>query len=98
MNGYALPRPYAHPVRTWAFAFLFVAAGFLGFVGNIVDWPSAPYLGLGVVELALGAILMSLVFVVAKAHNPLALRVGVGLLTVFVMLFLVNAALIVSQG
>jgi hypothetical protein len=98
MNGYALPRPYAHPVRTWAFAFLFVAAGFLAFAVDILGWPTAPYLWLGLLELALGAVLMSLVFVVARAHNPWALRIGLILLSAFVILFLVDVALIAAPS
>jgi hypothetical protein len=93
MNGYASPRPYAHPVRTWAVAFLFVAVGFLVFFADLLGWPAAPYLWLGVLELAFGVSLMSLVFVVARAHNPVALRMGLGLLALFLTLFVANLAL-----
>jgi len=80
--------------RAWTIGGTVVGAGALAVLLDLLARPALSVLWLGILDLVLGLGVAALVLAVTAGHRPVALRVGVGLLVLFVMVFLANLLLV----
>jgi len=80
--------------RAWAFGAMFVLLGILSVVLDYLGWPTSPHIWLGFLDLFLGLGVATLAVIVARGHNPAALRIGVVFLAAFVVVFFASLFLV----
>jgi len=94
MNGYAVARNGPYWSRAWTIGGTFVGAGALAVLLDLVARPAGSPLWLGVLDLALGFGVATSVLAVTGKHRPVVFRAGVGMLVLFVLVFLLNVVLL----
>ena len=94
MNGYAVARNEPYWSRAWTIGGTAVGAGVLAIFLDLLGGSAFPQLWLGVLDFVLGLGVAALVLTVTAGHRPVALRIGVGLLVLFVSVFFANLLLV----
>jgi len=100
MNGYAVARNEPYWSRAWTIGGTFVGAGTVAVLLDLLARPTGSPLWLGLLDLALGVGVATSVLAVTSRHRPLVFRAGVGMVVLFVLVFLANLVLLAfpAQG
>jgi len=98
MNGYAVARKEPYWSRAWTVGGTILGVGTLAVLIDLLSGSAFPQLWLGILDLALGVGVAASVLAVTGAHRPVVFRVGVGLLVLFVLVFLANLLLVANPA
>jgi len=93
MNGFEAGRREPYWSRAWTIGGAIVGAGALAVLLDLVVGSASSHLWLGLLDLALGISVAASVLAVTGAHRPFVFRAGLGLLVLFVLVFLANLIL-----
>ncbi len=94
MNLTAQSRTGPFWARAWTLSGIFVGAGALAVALDLAAGSVTPRLWWGLSDLGLGVAVAGVVLAVTGGHRPVLFRVGIGLLVLFVALFLGNLLLL----